>query len=269
MSCKLRRYHDAQDAMRGGATDPISACDGEYHYRILPDGREYVMADRIDGKLFLRKCPAWSDSLTEARASAAESEDVFGLRDASRMTFAAYRGNPKLVDAVRHFVEQDRDLNLVLIGKARVGKTHLCRALEAEMIQRHRSVAYITWPELDRTLSLSAPWQDSDDRHDAEAQINRLAGVGLLIIDDLGDERPNPSQHAVDMLKELLDRLPGRLMVTSNFDLIPVDKYAMMTDAEKANTLNNRVGDKVSARLLERSKRIVVRDARDKVTANV
>lgn len=258
MSARCDIYKNIEDMrekfLRRGSGVTHVVCDGHRHYKFYPDGRESVLCRRVDGVVRLWTCPQYEENATIERADR-EAESAPRAVD---MRFETFEGNDALRDAVRDFPGQHEKFTLILNGARRVGKTHLARALERHCLDAGRVCEFITAIDLARMFREAAPWHDNrDDRADAEDHLQRIVRAAVVIIDDLGEENTETG-HFRDELKNLLDKLAGWLVITTNMPFYGDKEYSLLPPSRQAGSLNERLGDKIMARLLERCKVLVV-----------
>lgn len=179
-------------------------------------------------------------------------EDELERRDAKslqrRLRQAAFDGhktlqdfdftfNPKLPKALIidlgscRFIE--RKENVVLIGPAGVGKSHIAQALGNRACRAGRRVLYTPAHQL--LSGLRASRAD----HTWQKRIEQLAALDLLIIDDLG-LRPLAYDEPVDLYEIIRRRYErGSTIITSNRDIS--EWYTLFGDALLASSAMDRL----------------------------
>lgn len=76
--------------------------------------------------------------------------------------------------------------NLFLYGKSGLGKTFLCNCIAKDLLDKGKSVFYVTAIELFKMIERDRFDRDGDEKHNE--MLDLLYDVDLLIIDDLGTE---------------------------------------------------------------------------------
>ena len=110
--------------------------------------------------------------------------------------------------ATCHFVEKQE--NLLLIGPAGVGKSHLAQAIGERACRAGHSVGYVSAHRMLSTLRASRADQSYDRK------LLRFTSPDLLIIDDLG-LRPLEGEEPIDIYEVIRQRYErGAMIVTSN-----------------------------------------------------
>ena len=110
--------------------------------------------------------------------------------------------------ATCHFVEKRE--NLLLIGPAGVGKSHLAQAIGERACRAGHSVGYVSAQRMLSTLRASRADQSYDRK------LLRFTAPDLLIVDDLG-LRPLEGEEPIDLYEVIRQRYErGAMIVTSN-----------------------------------------------------
>lgn len=156
----------------------------------------------------------------------------------------------------------ERHEDLVLIGNAGVGKSHIAKALCLIACKQERRVLYTTCADM--MVDLHASLADGSLRR----RIKRYTTPALLLIDDLGYD-PLEQEHAreAQLLHKVLEARHGRVstIVTSNLDVEMWAQYLghpQLTVALLDKLLFRAVAIKIdgpSFRLAEHKKRQLAR----------
>jgi DNA replication protein DnaC len=128
----------------------------------------------------------------------------------------------KLVLDLAQLAWVDRHEDLVLVGKAGVGKSHLAKALCLIACKAERRVLYTTCADM--MLDLHASLADNSLRQ----KLKRYTSPELLLIDDLGyDPLEQEDAREAQLLHKVLEARHGRTstIVTSNLDVDEWAKY--------------------------------------------
>jgi len=122
-----------------------------------------------------------------------------------------------ILASCRAFAEQPQGW-LVLIGVAGCGKTHLAYAIAGDQIKRGRPALAITVPDM---LDLLRDGFKDDGTLGFERRLAAVRDVGLLVLDDLGMEKP--TAWAIEKLYQIINRryeVAAPLVVTTNCNLL-------------------------------------------------
>lgn len=170
---------------------------------------------------------------TLRRQHRARLVEMMGERGADEFTFDRFRSTPgteQARGAAGGFNPEHHDL--FLTGPAGTGKTHLAGALASAWLWKlgPREVEFHKVTRLLRWFHLRKPTE-------YEAEVERLARLKVLVLDDLGVEKA--SEYNLGTLYDIIDaRWMGRrrgLVVTSN--LSPEDLAAKLDDDRLASRL--------------------------------
>ena len=211
----------------------------ELHYR-CPVCRDtgYV------GEAPSRFCECFEDRLRQLRYAdgtmAAAAEQRFDTFDLSR--FPEEGGQRELMRNLRIFCERYADRfpdtekpNLLLTGAGGLGKTFLLNCVYERVTARGHAALRVTAFRM-----LEAMRRRHFGEEDGEEDLGALVESPLLLIDDLGSE-PMMRNITVEYLFNLLnERIARRLHTVIATNLDPVQ-------------LQNRYGERVSSRLLDRT----------------
>ena len=137
--------------------------------------------------------------------------EMVGKKGAEQFTFDRFKTSPENVMALETCKAFDPSkASLYLWGPAGSGKTHLAGAI----------VRGSKYGEMIKATSL-VRWFRLRDPREEEREIERLAAVPVLVVDDLGVQKD--SEHALAILYEILDRrdmnMRHGLIITSNLPL--------------------------------------------------
>jgi DNA replication protein DnaC len=223
---------------------------GWYHYQIYTDDKGRQVRD----EKYLLRCPRFSSDYSGSAPQVATARVK-----TEEQTFATFRGNESGAKCAAAFPFQSTFFNLTIQGQPGRGKTHLARAMKAAAEEHRQRVEFITAKNLEQLfITRQGVGDDRDEQADAATTIENIAGAALVVIDDLGDERSAASSFFQGELKELMEKMTGRLVVTTNLILYTESDYSRMDAAKKSKSLNQAVGDRVASRLHEQGQKIIL-----------
>lgn len=132
-------------------------------------------------------------------------------------TLESFTGYQKLIDSIRLYLTQPV-YSLLLTGEPGTGKTHIAVSILRELIKKGRSnMLFKNVPmlmlELRSTFTENSPVTEAD-------LIARYAGIGYLVLDDLGTEKP--TDYAVTSLYMIIDQRLSQsrpTIITTNLTL--------------------------------------------------
>lgn len=134
---------------------------------------------------------------------------------------------------VKNFGKQDKNENLLFIGKTGLGKTHISTAIAKGVIDKGYDVVYDTITNIINTF------EQQTFAHSSEAAANaeRYNECALLIIDDLGTEFKNT--YTQSMLYSLLNNriISGKAMIIS-------------TNLDDSELFKKQYDDRINSRLI-------------------
>jgi DNA replication protein DnaC len=137
----------------------------------------------------------------------------------------------------------DTNTNVIILGPVGIGKTHLATALGHTAIRRRIPTSYYRSDKLFHRLRAAR----LDDTHDAE--IRRLAGTGLLILDDFC-LRPLDATQTNDFYEFVLERHRRHPTIwVSNRE--PSEWLAMTSDTLLAQSAIDRLTSGAHSLILE------------------
>lgn len=138
-------------------------------------------------------------------------------------TFEAFKTNPQnraAYDLARAYPAAECKQSILLMGTPGTGKTHLAAAVAIEQVSQLKSVIFGTVPTI---LGRIKSTFSGDGATEAEVK-NAIMGCSLLVLDDLGKEKP--SEWVEETLYEIINaryvrQLP--VIITTNVGLKAVE----------------------------------------------
>lgn len=153
------------------------------------------------GYVGTKKCECFAKRLTEVSYKVSnineiikkENFDTFDFRYYSENIDAKYNMSPKknieiiwkrCLDYIKNF--DNKLSNLLLFGNAGLGKTFLCNCIAKDLLDKGKSVLYVTAIELFKMIERER-FEKAETDNESEF-LKLIYSVDLLIIDDLGTE---------------------------------------------------------------------------------
>ena len=208
----------------------IDTCKGcrrsipwEWAPAVLVGGRALTGTGVWRTQLMEGYCPGCKAGLQEKReqerrASVLRTKliDLLGgeipYRDFTFERYTVTAGNERAFQRCRNF--NPKTENLYLWGLCGVGKTHLAYAIARHAFERGHSIEILTPPRLVRKVRMRDP--DTE-----QAVIHHLAGVAVLVIDELGIG--SDTAYGRQIIQEILDTRAyhgrGGLVITTQYAL--------------------------------------------------
>lgn len=184
-------------------------CDGQFHVRTRG-------AWGVD--VVICKCPQYTGKM------AVQAATTEAPQKEHEMTWATYNDHSGDGQTIKKWVDGEGKI-LIIKGPSGLGKTHICRALQYDFIDKNKSVYYITAHDLRRhLLDYSQTNRERiEDYYNAKNKIKRIKESDILIIDDLGTESQSGVIDTLKMgIQDIVDHFDGRLIVTLNLTIADV-----------------------------------------------
>lgn len=173
---------------------------------------------------------------------------VVGLPTVER-TFATFKPRQGLAPAIRLCKEFCDNMEgfLVLYGGSGVGKSHLLQAIGEQLVDSTISLRYTT---VDNLLSgwRSLFSSNEDQMVSFETSFTSYAQIDLLLLDDLGSEKP--SEWSISTLTRLIDTRQSN-----------GNKSTCLTTNQNDLQLEKAMGTRIADRIYSQDNKIVVIDA--------
>lgn len=145
-----------------------------------------------------------------------------GLRAKTFETFKVNAFNQAAYETARQYAATfPSPQGLMLFGPCGTGKTHLVLAIAIEQIKKNLSVIFGTVPALLDTIKATY----DDDKGKEQKVVNALKNCSLLVLDDLGKEKP--SEWVEEKLYEIINyrnTWNKPILVTLNIGLQSIKK---------------------------------------------
>lgn len=219
----------------------IKYCDKKFHYR----------SNGIDVETIFAKCPLFTGKIINEKVEEVKQEVK------KIMTFDNYIGKTDIIDFMRGFMGNFDINTLILIGSVGTGKSHLARSIQINEIEKGKSVEFIASEELNKIFMEYETWNDDRlGKLEAKKKYNNMLNSQLLIIDDMGAEKISKTDHFSTQLLILLDKMKGKLVVTTNLMVIKPDEFKKIDNENTRKYLNVRYNERIVSRILEKAKSI-------------
>lgn len=222
-------------------------CKQEYfsaELKIPPLGRKKIV-DRIGCICFQREDVAnFLDDNGKARNADVFERSGLGkrFRQCTFDTFKPYSEIKEVFEDVCDYCEnfskyQEAGSGLILKGNAGCGKTHLVSALAHQLIFMNHTVRFVMVPMLLENIRQSYNRRPLDGESNL---IQELSKIELLVLDDLGSERPS------EWVREQLF-----ILVNARYENM---RPTVVTTNCQGKELSDRLGSRTISRLIETSK---------------
>ena len=193
----------------------------------------------------------------EAARKALLQERVRELFDMSQLgkrfmtrTFSAWKLTPenkKALESAQKYVEKfetykEKGIGLMMSGTKGTGKTHLAAAITIELINQGTPVIMNTMISL---LQKIKETYDGELKGTESSFLDLYSTVDLLVIDDLGKERPN--EWVLEKLYTIINARYENLLpviVTTNYDIDRLrDRLTVKNNTETAEAIVSRLNE--------------------------
>lgn len=112
---------------------------------------------------------------------------------------------------------------IILVGKTGRGKTHLAVAMLREMVIRGTKARFVSCLEMATALRAVYRAKRHGDEDQTEADVISQAGLGVVVLDDLGAGRSTAMiTDALTAIVDRCERRPQPLIVTTNLTLADI-----------------------------------------------
>lgn len=149
----------------------------------LCDGTGFVVADPDAPVRRMKHC-----TCVRARQGKAAEGVPFEFREARLANYRAMPGNRSAIAAAKAFLA-GHCLDLFLMGGVGCGKTRLACSVLNDRFAETRDALFVRTPKL--LLDLQLMGRDDTERGEERRYLERLCSVGVLVLDDLGVEKPS------------------------------------------------------------------------------
>lgn len=155
--------------------------------------------------------------------------------------------NKKAFESAKKYAEKfetykEKGIGLMMSGTKGTGKTHLAAAITIELINKGTPVIMNTMIGL---LSKIKGAYDGEIKETENTLIDLYSTVDLLVIDDLGKERPN--EWVLEKLYTIINTRYENLLpviVTTNYDIDRLrDRLTVKNNAETAGAIVSRLNE--------------------------
>lgn len=219
----------------------IKYCDSKHHYK----------TNGIDIETVIGKCPMFTGIMIEEKIKDVKQETK------RVMTFDNFENNPNVIDFLMGFMVNIAINTVILEADTARGKTHLARSLQIYEIEKGKNVAFVMSEELNKIFMEYETWNDDKlGKLEAKKKYNSMLNANLLIIDDLGAEKISKTDHFSTQLLMLLEKMKGKLLITTNLMMIVPDNFKQIENENRRKYLNSRYNARIMSRLLEKAKNI-------------